>query len=447
MWYMIRMEKEIKMSDHFSSRKASAIRVAQIEYAKRKDNVKAVNVSIGNVGLPIYPALKKRLKQLGSKNSPFHNGILKYTATKGESETHKAFLNIISSSGFSTDNLNVLVTDGGSQAMEIIIAGVCGKIDGITRPLLLIDAAYTNYALMANRLQIPTVSISRKLQKNGKFTLPNFTEIENVIEQYNPSAMVVIPYDNPTGQFCDLDSLKKLAELAVKHNLWFISDEAYRELYYVKKPVSSIWGITDKMVEGIEERRIGIESASKVWNACGLRIGALITDNQKFYEKAEAEYTANLCANAQGQYIFGALAEESHEKLKKWYKKQQRYYKKIMFELTTNMKKFLPGIMISKPEAAIYSVIDVKNIVNENFDAGEFVLFCAEKGKVNIEETNYTLLASPMMGFYNVKNNEPNPGKTQMRISYVETPEKMRLVPKLLAELLKEYSESLQPVG
>lgn len=427
------------MSDHFSKRSASAIRVAQIEFSKRKENIKAVNVSIGNVSLPIHPAMQKRLKMISQKESIFYKSIIKYTATCGEKETQQAFLNIISSSGFNTDKLNVLITDGGSQAMEIVIVGTCGNISKQVRPLLLIDAAYTNYLQMATRVQIPTISISRVLQNNGKFTLPDFNEIEKIIVDNNPGAIVVIPYDNPTGQFCSKESLIKIAGLAVKHNLWLISDEAYRELYYVDKPVSSIWGISNKEVPGIENRRISIESASKVWNACGLRIGALITDNYDFFEKSEAEYTANLCANSIGQYIFGSLAHESRNDLSLWYEQQRNYYKKLMFDLTENLKKLIPDIIVSKPEASIYSVIDVKNIVPDDFDAADFVLFCARNGRVIIDNCIYTLLLSPMAGFYSVPKGVSNPGKTQMRISYVETPDKMKLVPILLSQLLREY--------
>lgn len=139
--------------------------------------------------------------------------------------------------------------------------------------------------------------------------------------------MVVIPYDNPTGHFYDTESMIALAQLCVKHDLWMISDEAYRELFYVDKPATSIRGITDKEVPGIEGRRISIETASKVRNACGLRVGALVTDNKEFHEKSVAEYTANLCTNVIGQYIFGALAHESKEDLQIRYSKQRNYYK------------------------------------------------------------------------------------------------------------------------
>ncbi|MFH1306829.1 MAG: aminotransferase class I/II-fold pyridoxal phosphate-dependent enzyme [Candidatus Micrarchaeota archaeon] len=365
---------------------------------------------------------------------------MRYTATVGEKEANDAFLNIIASSGFSTGKLYSQILDGGSMAMELAIVGCCGAAGSGEKPLLLIDAAYTNYMLFANRVGRKVVAVKRKLKEDGKFSLPNLEEIEKVIKENNPGAMVVIPYDNPTGQFFKQEEMIELAKLCTKYDMWIISDEAYREMQYTGSKTSSIWGIDDKIVEGIEGRRISIETTSKVWNACGLRIGALVTDNKEFHEKSVAEYTANLCPNAIGQYILGALAHESHEELKKWYAKQREYYKKMMVEVAGELRKKMPGIIVSSTDATIYAVIDVRNVA-KNFDAHKFVMYCAQKGKIEFEEKNYTLLVAPMAGFYNVKKGEENPGKTQMRIAYVETPEKMKLVPMLFTELLKKYEK------
>ena len=105
----------------------------------------------------------------------------------------------------------------------------------------------------------------------------------------------------------------------LKYNIWLVSDEAYRGLYYKTQSDSvSIWSLTDNVIPGIEGRRISIESSSKVWNACGLRIGGLVTDNATFNEKSIYEYTANLSANSIGQEIFGELAKENIQTLRKW---------------------------------------------------------------------------------------------------------------------------------
>ncbi len=430
----------VEISEHFKGRSPSVIRVAQIEFMKRKDRVDAVNVAIGNVTLPMHPAMRRRMFELDSEQSPFRGGVVKYTPTVGIDETREAFLNIIGSSGFNTDGLHVQVTDGGSQAMELVVLGTCGPAGSDTKPIILIDAAYANYPAMAKRVGRRTVSVTRTLTDDGTFTLPDIAEIERVIERERPGAMVVIPYDNPTGHFCDHETMVLLAGLCVKHNLWMISDEAYRELFYVEKKTSSIWGITENEVPGIEGRRISIETASKVWNACGLRIGALVTDNAEFHGKGVAEATANLCTNAIGQYIFGALARESHERLGEWYSTQRAYYNPVISSLSSEIKRLLPGIIVSRPDASIYSVIDVRKIAPKGFDAKEFVLYCAREGKVELDSEQLTLLVAPMEGFYNVQHGEKNPGKTQMRIAYVEPPERMKLVPELFNMLMGKYN-------
>ena len=431
-----------KLSKHFEEREPSDIRLAQIEFAKRTVKPEAINVAIGNVSLPMHPAMQERKSAPDAEDSPFKDGVMKYSPTVGFEETNKAFLNIIASSGFKTEKLHSQITVGGSQAMELLILGVCGPAGTREEPLLLIDPAYTNYKAMAERAGRATISIQRHLQENGKFTLPEIKGIEKIIREHKPGAMLVIPYDNPTGQFYDNKTMVELGKLCVKYNLWMVSDEAYRELYYVKNNVSSIWGLTNKEVPGIEGRRISIESASKVWNACGLRIGAIVTDHFKFHKKAVAENTANLCPPVSGQYIFGALAHVSHPNLQRWYSEQRKYYKPMLSELTNNLRKRLPGVIVSSPDASIYSVIDVRNIAKLDFDAVDFVLYCSREGAVDVNGKELTLLVAPMAGFYSVKKGEPNPGKTQMRIAYVETPENMKLVPLLFTELFKKYELS-----
>jgi aspartate aminotransferase len=103
------------------------------------------------------------------------------------------------------------------------------------------------------------------------------------------------------------------------------------------------------------------------------------------------------------------------------------------------MRELVPGVIVSSPDAAIYSVVDVRNVVKPGFDALAFVLWCAGEGKVELDGQPLTLLTAPMGGFYSVAPGAPNPGRTQMRIAYVETPERMQLVPRLFAPLLQQY--------
>lgn len=427
------------LSEHFTTRVPSAIRIAQIEYMKRKDEVDEINTAIGNVTLPIHPAMKERMFNLDDANSPFQGGVVKYTSTVGREETIRAFLNIIAASGFSTERLYAQVTDGGSMAIELALLGVCGPAGSDEKPLLVIDSVYANYSLIAQRLGRKIISVSRRLREDGTFSLPDRDEIEHTILEHRPGALLVIPYDNPTGQFTEQETLCMLATLCVKHDMWMISDEAYREIYYSDEAPASIWGVTDSMVSGIEGRRISIESASKVWNACGLRIGALVTDSPEFHEKSVAEYTLNLCPNAIGQYVFGALAHVSHDGLQMWFKEQREYYRPLLSAVRRELFERLPGIIVSNPEASIYSVVDVRNIAKSGFNAENFIMYCAKEGKVRVNGRDTTLLVAPMAGFYSTRSLKFTPWKTQMRIAYVETPDRMKRVPLIFSELFRQY--------
>ena len=424
-----------RSSKHYSNRKPSAIRTAQISFHTREDKaqIQAINLAIGNVSLPMHPYMINRMKNL-IKNPHFERGIIRYTPTTGQKETIDSFLNIISYEGADISKLNCLVTDGGSQSMEIMLLGVCGPSSA--NPIMLLDPAYTNYLEFSKRLSIPIISLSRSISSFGNFDKLNFVEMESFIKAEKPNGLVVIPFDNPTGQFINQEDLIKIASICVKNEIWLISDEAYRQLYYNKESSSSIWKITENDVPNISGFRISIESASKVWNACGLRIGAMVTDNMEFYKKAVYEYTANLCANSLGQYIFGALSKLSHNEMGTWYAKQRKYYFPLMNSFRISLIKEIPGILVSKPSAAIYLVIDFKNICQPDFDASDFILYCAKKGKVNIQGQYYTVLFAPMNEFYSGNNNI----KTQIRIAIVENENFLKIAPRILSTLYINYT-------
>ena len=435
-----------EMSKLFQGRRPSVIRMAQIRFEERRDGTEAINVAIGNIQLPMYPAMTERMFHLDAPDSPFKDGVVKYSATSGVPECIDAFRNVIASSGFDVSKIHGHITEGGTQAMELLVCGICGPGGSGEKPLLLIDAAYTNYKTLCQRLDRDTCSITRLLGDDGKFSLPTVAEIEKTIVENDPGAIIVIPFDNPTGQYYDKATMVELAKLAVKHDLWLVSDEAYRELYYTgdgdsgqSEPCTSIWGITDNDVPGIVGRRISVETTSKVWNACGLRIGALMTDNEEFNRQAIAEHTVSLCSSVIGMHIFGAVAHEDHTTLQAWYRKQRDYYREMLFSFTRGMKEALPGVVVSSPDAALYSVIDVKNLVDEDFRALDFVMWCASEGWVEKDGRKLTVLTAPMAGFYSVPEGAPNPGRTQMRVAYVAKPDEMAQIPEAFTALLRKY--------
>lgn len=431
------------VSSYAGSKKPSAIRGAQIAFSQRKDrdSVTAINTAIGNVSRPMHPAMWARFSNRNDTEEPFKDRKAKYTPTVGMDECRAAFLHMIASSGFSTDDLYVHVTRGGSEAMGLVVLAVCGDPGTKDDPLLLLDPTYTNYNGVLADLGRHGVSVSRTLQKNGKFTLPDLEVIKSAIKEHSPGGLLVIPGDNPTGQRFPHKILCDLARFCVEHDLWMISDEAYWELYYTGKSTSSILGITEDDVPGISGRRVVLLSASKIFNACGLRIGGLVTDNEEFHKAGVAIATTKLCASIGGQHTFAAIANESREDLNEWYSHLRSYYQGMMVSFKSELGRLLPDVIVSEPEAALYSVVDVRDFVQPGFNAAEFVEFCAAEGKVSIDGMNYTLLAAPMAEFYTVGSGEKNPGDTQMRIAFVEEPETMAKVPQVFAELLTEYEQ------
>jgi len=425
------------ISDHYINREPSAIRKAQILFQSRDDanNVEVTNLAIGNISLPTHPAMVSRLKELCQPNSPFSDGVIQYTASEGTVECKTAIINSINaelSQAISTD-VNCVVTDGGSQAMELMLLGVSGS-NG-SESIMVIDPLYTNYVEFAKRLSTPMVSLERNLNIDGSFEDLDSLKIRNKIEEENPNGILIIPADNPTGLQMSQNLINEIAKICVEKDIWLISDEAYRNIYFSSEGPSSIWQISNNDIPGIEGRRISIESVSKVWNACGLRIGALVTDNNIMYEKVRSEYTANLCANVIGQYVFGAVAQLSSSEIIEWYNSQRAYYSKTINRLIKGLKHKLPGIILSSPGAAIYIVLDFKNITPPDFNISNFIDYCALNGKIKLDGKYHTLLLSPMQGFYNDRLK----GEKQARIALVEPEAKMKKVPKILSQLLKDY--------
>jgi len=430
------------ISDHYIKREPSSIRKAQILFQSRPDFsiVEVINLAIGNISLPMHPAMLSRLKSIGKPNSPFAEGVVQYTASEGTAECKTAILNSINaelSQNISND-INCVITDGGSQAMELMLLGVSGTSCG--KPIMVIDPLYTNYVEFAKRLSIPMVSLERNSNADGSFGDLDIIKIRKKIDEDNPNSILIIPADNPTGLQMSQNLINEIAKICVEKDIWMVSDEAYRNIYFSGTGPSSIWQISNTDVPGIQGRRISIESVSKVWNACGLRIGALVTDNKIMYQKVRSEYTANLCANVIGQYVFGAVAQMSAVEIIDWYSRQRAYYSKTIIRLIKELKEELPGIILSSPGAAIYIVLDFKNITPSDFSASKFIEFCSSNGKIRINSKYYTLLLSPMEGFYNQKLK----GEKQVRIALVEPKSKMKMVPKILSRLLENYLKTLE---
>jgi len=424
-----------QLSERFEESEPSAIRLAQQLFDKRaraNGNLSAINVAIGDISSPTHPKIMERMHNLGADGSPFRDGVVRYGKTVGEDEARQAYLKLIEASGGDISGLHAQTTNGGTGAM---IQMMKGCLNG--KPLLGIEPLYANYFDIARDFGKRVITTRRQLQECGKFTTPDMAEIDELMKKHNPGAVLTIPADNPTGQFMPQEVLEEIAKLCVKHDTWLASDEAYRGLHYTDDSISSIWNISEDSVPGISGRRLGIESASKGFNYCGGRSGALVTDNELFHQKSVDNNTAYLCANVTAQYAIGALAHESTEDIRDFQNAQCAHYREIMAMVTDGIRAKMPDAIMSNPDAAIYSVVDFRNF--PDFNSEDFVHFCATRGVINIDGEGKTLLAAPMQGFYKERPGEKNPGDDQIRIAHVLSDEEMAFVPELLTKLFEQY--------
>ena len=153
------------ISKHYRSRIPSDIRQAQIIFSERSDRhlVNVINVAIGNVSLPLHPKMFNKLKSLGTNT--FKDGVVKYTPSKGIKSARMALLKIISADiGLELKNAYSQITDGGSQAMELMLLGVCGP--NSSKPLMIFEPTYTNYLDFCKRLSISLISYERMIKRN-----------------------------------------------------------------------------------------------------------------------------------------------------------------------------------------------------------------------------------------------------------------------------------------
>ena len=267
------------ISEHYQQREPSAIRKAQFLFNSRKDkkNIEAINLAIGNITLPMHPIMIERMNSLDRGNSPFHNGVVKYTSSVGMNECQSSFINSIDAelTNSISNKVKCVITDGGSQAMELMLLGVCGPSS--KKPILFIDPTYTNYIEFSKRLSIPITISSRKLQDDGSYSDIKIIDISNIIDRDNPCGIVLIPGDNPTGQQISQELIIEIAKVCVEKDIWIISDEAYRSLYYTEAGQSSIWALDDDMSSNVVKEQLSIHEASGISGVFGLLDSTSVT--------------------------------------------------------------------------------------------------------------------------------------------------------------------------
>ena len=303
----------------------------------------------------------------------------------------------------------IVVTTGGSEAIIFTLMATMDPGDEVIIP----EPFYTNYNGFAIEAGVKIVPITSRVE-NG-FRLPAKEEIEKKITAKTRAIMICTP-NNPTGYVYTLAEMETLRQLVLKYDLYFFSDEVYREFIYDGAVYTSVMHL-----EGIRDRAVLLDSISKRYSVCGARIGCLATHNKDILDAGLRLGQARLCPPTVEQ-LAAKTAINTPQSYFNEVIKEYRNRRDVVFE---ELDK-IPGIVALKPQGAFYTI--VKLPVD---DADKFSQWLLQEYQSN----NETIMLAPGNGFYAT----PGKGKDEVRIAFVLKVGDMRRSIEILGEALKVY--------
>ena len=393
----------MKLSNRVTGMQESPVRkLVPIATRIKKEGKKVYHLNIGQPDIETPKVFMEAIQNMDTK-------IIAYSFSQGEPTLLKAISDYYKRSAINIEPEDILVTNGGSEALINTCIVCCDEGDEVLVP----EPFYTNYNGFTKGVNVNVVPITTKAE-NG-FHLPNKEEIVKSITPKTKAIMFSNP-GNPTGCIYNREELEMLAEIAVEHNLWIISDEVYRGFAY-----DGLEAISFGNIEGVEDRVILVDSVSKRYSACGARIGCVASKNQEFIKEYLKLCQSRLCVPTLEQIGAAALYElpDSYvEEMKNVYDKRRN----IVF----NTLKDIDGVVCEKPTGAFYVIakLPVEN-------AEEFVIWMLEEFDLNGE----TAMLAPAEGFYATDGL----GIDEVRIAYILNEEDLAKAMNILKEGLKAY--------
>jgi aspartate aminotransferase len=335
--------------------------------------------------------------------------VIEYSHSAGNVSYRKKLAKMYQNIGIDVNEEEMLITTGGSEAITFALMTCLNPGDEVLIP----EPFYANYNGFAISAGVKVVPITSNIEND--FALPSIEEFEKLMTP-KTKAIVICNPNNPTGYLYSKDELNQLRELIMKHDLFLFSDEVYREFCYGGEEHFSAMNL-----EGIEQNVVMMDSVSKRYSECGVRIGALITKNKDVINTALKFAQARLCPPAFGQIA----AEASLDTPKEYFDEVYDEYiarRDFMVAALNDME----GVYCPTPKGAFYTV--VKLPID---DADKFAQWILEE----FEHKNQTVMVAPATGFYAT----PGLGKNEVRIAYVLKKEDLANAMETLAEALKVY--------
>lgn len=336
--------------------------------------------------------------------------ILEYSPSQGYKSLRTKLVSYYAEYGIDLSPDEIIITTGGSEAVQFAYMACLNPGDEI----IVTDPSYANY--MAFAISAGAVVKSVKTSIENGFRLPPVEEFEKQITPKTKAILICNP-NNPTGYLYTKNEMRQIRDIVKKHNLYLFSDEVYREFIYTKAPYISACHL-----EGIEENVVLIDSVSKRYSECGIRIGALITKNKAVREAVMKFCQARLSPPLIGQIIAEASLSTPQEYMDQVY---EEYLERRNFLLNELNK--IDGVYSPTPMGAFYTM--VKLPVD---DAEKFCQWCL----TDFQYEGQTVMMAPANGFYT----DPSEGKDQVRMAYVLKKEELAKAMVVLRKALEAYN-------
>ncbi|MFA5971072.1 MAG: pyridoxal phosphate-dependent aminotransferase [Lentimicrobiaceae bacterium] len=392
-----------KISQRGQKMPASPIRkLVPFAEAAKKRGIKVYHLNIGQPDIKTPDIAIEAIRKYNGK-------VLEYSHSAGNESYRKALAAKYTQQGIMVNENQVLITTGGSEAILFAMFSCLNPGDEIIIP----EPFYTNYNAFAQTAGVVVKPITSNI-KDG-FALPPISEFEKSITPETKAIMVCNP-NNPTGYLYSMDELLQLRDLVLKHDLFLFADEVYREFCYDGEEHFSVMKL-----EGIDQNVVMIDSVSKRYSECGVRIGALITRNKDILNSALKYGQARLSPPSLGQVVGEASLQTPDIYFTEVYDEYIARRNFIIDELNK-----IPGVFAPKPKGAFYAIISLPID-----DSDKFCQWLLE----DFNYENQTVMLAPASGFYAT----PGLGKTEVRIAYVLKIDDLRNAVKCLAEALKVY--------
>ena len=370
--------------------------------AAKKRGTKIYHLNIGQPDLPTPQVGLDALKTIDRT-------VLEYSPSDGYRSLREKLVGYYDQYQIKLSADDIIITTGGSEAVLFAFMSCLNPGDEIIVP----EPAYANYMAFAISAGAVIRTVSTSIEEG--FSLPKVEQFEELINERTRGILICNP-NNPTGYLYTRKEMYRIRDMVKRYDLFLFSDEVYREFIYTGSPYISACHL-----EGIEDHVVLIDSVSKRYSECGIRIGALITKNRELRDAVMKFCQARLSPPLLGQIV----AEASMDAPRSYMIRTYEEYIERRNCLIDGLNK-IPGVYSPIPMGAFYTVARLPID-----DCDRFCAWCLS----DFEYEGETVMLAPASGFYT----DPSKGRDEVRIAYVLKKDDLRRALFILGKALEAY--------